>query len=79
MSKECIVCGMPMVKKADFPLGDESKEYCVYCAHSDGTMKSYDEVLESFSHFQAEQDKTSLKVARAKVKAYLDSRPIFKK
>jgi hypothetical protein len=41
--KTCISCGMPMEKKADFPLGDESKDYCVHCARSDGSMQSYEE------------------------------------
>ncbi len=79
MAKECIVCGMPMVKKEDFPLGDLTKDYCVWCARPDGTMKSYDEVLASFTRFQAEKDKTSLKVARKKVKAFLATRKIFQK
>ena len=30
--KKCICCGMPMNKKNDFAMGDESKDYCVYCA-----------------------------------------------
>ncbi len=79
MSKECIVCGMPMEKKEDFPLGDMSKDFCVWCAHPDGTMKTYEEVLESFTRFQAQQDKSSLKVARVKVKAFLDTRKVFQK
>jgi hypothetical protein len=41
--KLCIACGMPMTKREDYPLGDESKDYCVHCARGDGTMQSYDE------------------------------------
>jgi len=41
--KLCVACGMPMTKPEDFPLGDESKDYCVHCARPDGSMQSYDE------------------------------------
>ena len=43
--KKCICCGMPMNKKNDFAMGDESKDYCVYCAKEDGSMKSFDEAV----------------------------------
>ncbi len=49
--KTCIACGMPMAKPADFAQGDESKEYCVYCAREDGTMQSYPEKLEGTIRF----------------------------
>jgi hypothetical protein len=41
--KLCVSCGMPMEKPADFPLGDETKDYCVHCARPDGSMQSYAE------------------------------------
>ena len=41
--KTCIACGMPMKLPADYPLGDESKDYCVHCARSDGSLQSYEE------------------------------------
>lgn len=49
--KTCISCGMPMTKPADFPLGDESKDYCIYCARPDGSLKSYPEALEGTTKF----------------------------
>lgn len=49
--KMCIACGMPMTKPEDFAQGDESKDYCRYCAHPDGSMQSYDEKLDSMTHF----------------------------
>jgi hypothetical protein len=51
VEKRCISCGMPMKTAADFPLRDESKNYCVHCARPDGTMKSYDEALEGMTAF----------------------------
>lgn len=44
--KTCIACWMPMEKAGDFAVSDTGKDYCVYCARPDGTMKSYDEILE---------------------------------
>lgn len=49
--KICIACGMPMTKPADFPLSDESKDYCIHCARPDGSMQSYQERLENSTEF----------------------------
>lgn len=49
--KICIACGMPMTKPEDFALGDESKDYCNYCARPDGSMQSYPEKLEGTVQF----------------------------
>ncbi|SHH55587.1 Putative zinc ribbon domain-containing protein [Sporobacter termitidis DSM 10068] len=49
--KTCIACGMPMKAAEDFPGGDQSKDYCVYCAREDGTMQSYPEKLEGMTEF----------------------------
>lgn len=49
--KNCIACGMPMKKKSDFAMCDESKDYCIYCARPDGTMQSFDEKKENLTNF----------------------------
>ncbi|MCL2149426.1 MAG: zinc ribbon domain-containing protein [Dehalococcoidia bacterium] len=49
--KTCIACGMPMKNGSDFAMGDENKNYCVYCARLDGTMQSFDEKKESLVNF----------------------------
>jgi hypothetical protein len=49
--KTCIACGMPMTKPQDYALGDESRDYCVYCAREDGSMQSYPEKLEGTTEF----------------------------
>lgn len=46
----CIACGMPMTQIADYPLYDISKNYCKYCAHTDGTMLTFAEKLASLTH-----------------------------
>ncbi len=49
--KVCISCGMPMMKLEDFPLQDKTKDYCVYCARTDGHMQSFEEKKESMAAF----------------------------
>jgi Putative zinc ribbon domain len=49
--KMCIACGMPMKTKDDFAMGDESKDYCKFCARPDGSMQSYDEKLKGLTGF----------------------------
>lgn len=49
--KSCIACGMPMKEKKDFAGGDESKDYCVYCANEDGTMHTFEQKKESMTNF----------------------------
>jgi hypothetical protein len=49
--KKCIACGMPMNEPAEFAMGDESKDYCVYCAREDGSMRSFEEGREGLAEF----------------------------
>jgi len=49
--KICIACGMPMIKITDYPMKDESKEFCVHCSRPDGSMQSYPEKIEGTTEF----------------------------
>ena len=49
--KTCIACGMPMKEKADFAMGDETKDYCVHCANEDGSMHTFEQKKESLAGF----------------------------
>jgi len=49
--KFCIACGMPMKKKTDYAMGDETRDYCQFCAQPDGSMQSYEEKKEGFAEF----------------------------
>jgi hypothetical protein len=51
MMKTCIACGMPMNEVSEFAMGDESKDYCVYCARPDGSMRSFEENREGMADF----------------------------
>lgn len=76
--KKCICCGMPMNKKNDFAMGDESKDYWVYCAKEDGSMKSFDEAVEGMAEYMSESEKIDKNFARKKVLEYMKSMPAWK-
>jgi len=40
-----------MTKPEDYPMNDESKDYCIYCAKPDGSMQSFQEKMEGMSEF----------------------------
>jgi len=76
--KICIACGMPMKTKEEFAMGDESKEYCVYCARPDGTMQSYEEKLDSMTKFIVKTQGLDKKVAHNAAKGMLLKLPAWK-
>lgn len=76
--KTCISCGMPMTKSSDFPLGDESKDYCVYCARPDGTMQSYPEKLEGTAEFLIRTQELDEKAAKEVALRTLAKLPAWK-
>lgn len=76
--KPCIACGMPMDTPADHALGDESKEYCRYCARPDGSMQSYDEKLESMTGFIVRTQGLDAAVARSTARAMMAELPAWK-
>lgn len=76
--KTCISCGMPMEKAADFAIGDESKDYCFYCARPDGSMKSYEEQLESMVGFIVKTQGLDPEQAREATKAAMANLPAWK-
>lgn len=49
--KVCISCGMPMTNLEDYPMMDETKDYCIHCARKDGSMQSFEEKKESMTDF----------------------------
>ena len=76
--KTCIACGMPMKTKEEFAMGDESKEYCVYCARPDGTMQSYEEKLDSMTKFIVKTQGLDEKAAHNAAKGTLLKLPAWK-
>jgi hypothetical protein len=75
---QCIACGMPMEKPSDFPLGDQSKDYCVYCAKPDGSMQSYEEKLDGMTDFIVKTQGLDAKAARSAAKNAMSKLPAWK-
>ena len=46
VQKFCESCGMPLRTKEDFGGGRLDNSYCIHCTDENGTLKSYDDVLE---------------------------------
>ena len=75
--KTCIACGIPMTKPADFPLNDESKDYCIYCARPDGSMQSYEEKMEGMSDFMVRTQGLDREAARQMAERTLAKLPAW--
>ena len=76
--KTCIACGMPMTKPSDYPMEDEAREYCKYCARPDGTMQTYPEKLENTIEFLVRTQGLDREAARAVAKVSLSRLPAWK-
>jgi hypothetical protein len=74
----CIACGMPMVEKEDFALGDTSKSHCRYCARGDGSMQSYEEKLEGMTAFITRTQGLDPAAAREAARAGMAKLPAWK-
>jgi hypothetical protein len=74
----CVACGMPMEGREDYPLGDESKDYCVHCARPDGSMQSYEEKAASLSAFIVRTQGLDPTAALAAAKGMMARLPAWK-
>lgn len=77
--KTCIACGMPMKTKEDYAMGDESKDYCRYCARQDGSMQSYEEKLTSMTEFIVRTQGLDKEAAEEAAKGMMEKLPAWKK
>jgi hypothetical protein len=75
--KTCIACGMPMTKPEDYPLRDESKDYCVHCARPDGSMQSYKEKAAGMAAFIVKTQGLDEGAALAAAKTMMASLPAW--
>jgi len=67
-----------MTKRTDFPLNDESKDYCIYCARSDGSMQSYPEKLDNTTEFLIRTQGLDHEAARRMAERALAKLPAWK-
>jgi hypothetical protein len=76
--QSCNSCGMPFEKAEDHALGNTENEYCAYCVHPDGTLKSYDEILLGTAEFLIQSQGIDKKAAEAIARETLQNLPAWK-
>jgi len=75
--KNCMSCGMPMSKPEDFCQGNPDNVYCAYCCNPDGSLKSFDEVLEGTINFMVNSQKMDREAAQVAAKQHLCTMPAW--
>lgn len=78
MKKICISCGKPLYSNDDFPNGDNSKLFCLYCAGPNGDLKSYDDILSSMAHFLIETQGLDKVAANKNARIIMSRLPAWK-
>jgi hypothetical protein len=67
-----------MESPADFAMGDVKKDYCLYCARSDGSMQSYEEKVETMTQYVAESQGLDESSARKIAMEMMSNLPAWK-
>ncbi len=76
-ARQCLSCGMSMSRPDDFGGGNPANLYCVHCTKTDGSLKSYDEVLEGMVHFMMASQHMGMDAAESKARVYLAGMPAW--
>ena len=76
-AKTCMSCGMPMTKPEDFGGGDTANLYCIHCSKPDGSLKSYDEVLQGMIGFITNSQKLNKESAERAAKEHMAKMPAW--
>ncbi|MEE9366623.1 MAG: VOC family protein [Dehalococcoidales bacterium] len=77
VGKKCLSCGMPLSKAEDFGGGNPANVYCVHCAHSDGSLKKYEEVYEGMIGFMMTTQNMDRATAEIAAKEYMATMPAW--
>ncbi len=77
-ARTCESCGMPMEQAEDFGGGQADNRCCRYCCHEDGRLKSYEGVLEGFTHFIMSSQNIAEPEARAAASEALSQLPAWR-
>lgn len=70
-------CGMPMAKPEDFGGGSADNLFCAHCTTQDGSLKSYDEVIESMIGFMMVTQKMDLSTAKGAAREHISRMPAW--
>ena len=76
-ARNCMSCGMPLVKFEDFGGGNPANIYCVHCSNPDGSLKSYEEVLEGMTNFMMTSQNMDREAAEKAAKEYMSKMPAW--
>jgi uncharacterized glyoxalase superfamily protein PhnB len=76
-TKNCMSCGIPMIKLEDFGGGNPANIYCVHCSNPDGSLKSYDEVFEGMVNFMMMSQNIDRKTAESATKEHMSKMPAW--
>jgi uncharacterized glyoxalase superfamily protein PhnB len=74
---KCLSCGMPMMSGGDFGGGKEENSYCVHCCHPDGSLKTYEEVLDGMITYMMANQKLDRSAAGKAAREYLSIMPAW--
>jgi uncharacterized glyoxalase superfamily protein PhnB len=77
ITTNCQSCGMPMTSPAEHGGGNKENLYCVRCCQADGTLKSFEEVLEGMTGFMMESRKMDRAAAESAARDYLAMMPAW--
>lgn len=79
MTTFCSTCGMPLEKKEDVGLVDNTGSFCRYCVNEDGKLKSAEQVFAGgVSFFMHAVEGTPLALAERLTRRNMKSLPYWK-
>lgn len=70
---------MPLERAEDCPSGNMQSDICIHCAHPDGTLKPYNEVLEGMTGYLIHSQGLDPKAARQMADVELKKHPAWQK
>lgn len=77
VDKTCMSCGMPMTRPEDCGGGNPNNIYCVNCTNPDGSLKSYEEVLEGMTNYMMAFRNLDREAAEKAAKEYMSTMPAW--
>ena len=75
----CASCGMPLEKSEDHAQGNQESIYCCYCTNPDGTLKSYEHILEGTASYFVYSQGLDSQAAYTMAKTILSQLPAWRK
>ena len=76
-NKSCISCAMPIRVASESASGDANQPYCNHCSNEDGSMKSYEDVLNGMTQFIVRSQGLDGKVARDMARQMMSKLPAW--